>query len=30
LRIAYEGGCELSAALDGDILTITAAIPGAL
>jgi len=30
LRIAYEGGCELSAVVDGDILTITAAIPGAL
>ena len=30
LRIAYEGGCELSAVVDADILTITAAIPGAL
>jgi hypothetical protein len=29
LRIAYEGGCELSAQHDDGILTITAAIPGA-
>jgi hypothetical protein len=29
LRIAYEGGCELSAQLEDGILTITAAIPGA-
>jgi len=28
LRIAYEGGCELSGELKDDILTITAAIPG--
>jgi hypothetical protein len=27
LRIAYEGGCELSAELRGDILTITAGVP---
>lgn len=30
LRIAYEGGCELSADVEAGILTITAAIPGAL
>ncbi|HSR96366.1 MAG TPA: hypothetical protein VLM79_04805 [Kofleriaceae bacterium] len=29
LRIAYEGGCELSAQHDDGMLTITAAIPGA-
>jgi len=29
LRIAYEGGCELSAQLDDGILTITAAIRAA-
>lgn len=29
LRIAYEGGCELSGTVDNDILTITAAVPGA-
>ena len=29
LRIAYEGGCDLSAQLDDGMLTITAAIRGA-
>jgi hypothetical protein len=30
LRIAYEGGCELSGELSDGVLTITAAIPGDL
>lgn len=30
LRIAYEGGCELSADLTDGVLTVTAAIPGNL
>lgn len=29
LRIAYEGGCELSGAVLDDVLTITAAVPHA-
>jgi hypothetical protein len=30
LRIAYEGGCELTATVETGVLTIVAAIPGAL
>jgi hypothetical protein len=30
LRIAYEGGCELTATVEAGVLTIVAAIPGAL
>lgn len=30
LRIAYEGGCKISGAVNDDVLTITAAIPSAV